>query len=389
MTALKTNPLPVRILRSLHRIRTHKMAGSENKGLTSRIQIPHFDPASSKISAESWIQYVQLARESAGWKLKDDNVTKEYVWSEPQTCTNAIMLLEGTANKWGVHLMKSKSPGLEKWDQFKKLFKERFIHALTLNEKMALRDLKMTASESCRDFHDRCSNNIDLFYENEWESINEDDKDTSVPPVLPWEKPGVKVDKDMLERSANFLQRTKEIELRLAFAAGLRENIKRQVLFQETDKISDILKTAQRVETGLKELKRADIAAVGIAGQNEEDDSDEAIDGVNVHAVNFKRRAKFGKQGPKAQGGAKGRSSSSGPLKCFYCLKTGHFKSNCITMKNDRKKGIFKSNINATAAKPKYLNGVEAEDSETDEDDGPNVNNCQTDIAQLLNFHSV
>ena len=365
------------------------MAGSENKGLTSRIQIPHFDPASSKISAESWIQYVQLARESAGWKLKDDNVTKEYVWSEPQTCTNAIMLLEGTANKWGVHLMKSKSPGLEKWDQFKKLFKERFIHALTLNEKMALRDLKMTASESCRDFHDRCSNNIDLFYENEWESINEDDKDTSVPPVLPWEKPGVKVDKDMLERSANFLQRTKEIELRLAFAAGLRENIKRQVLFQETDKISDILKTAQRVETGLKELKRADIAAVGIAGQNEEDDSDEAIDGVNVHAVNFKRRAKFGKQGPKAQGGAKGRSSSSGPLKCFYCLKTGHFKSNCITMKNDRKKGIFKSNINATAAKPKYLNGVEAEDSETDEDDGPNVNNCQTDIAQLLNFHSV
>ena len=389
MTALKTNPLPVRILRSLHRIRTHKMAGSENKGLTSRIQIPHFDPASSKISAESWIQYVQLARESAGWKLKDDNVTKEYVWSEPQTCTNAIMLLEGTANKWGVHLMKSKSPGLEKWDQFKKLFKERFIHALTLNEKMALRDLKMTASENCRDFHDRCSNNIDLFYENEWESINEDDKDTSVPPVLPWEKPGVKVDKDMLERSANFLQRTKEIELRLAFAAGLRENIKRQVLFQETDKISDILKTAQRVETGLKELKKADIAAVGIAGQNEEDDSDEAIDGVNVHAVNFKRRAKFGKQGPKAQGGAKGRSSSSGPLKCFYCLKTGHFKSNCITMKNDRKKGIFKSNVNAMAVKPKYLNGVDAEDSETDGDDGPNVNNCQTDIAQLLNFHSV
>ena len=387
MPALKTNPLPVRILRNLHRIRTHKMSeGSENKGLTSRIQIPHFDPASSKISAESWIQYVQLARESAGWKMEGEGqaAVKKYTWSEPQTCTNAIMLLEGTANKWGVHLMKSNSPALDKWDQFKKLFKARFIPALTLNEKMALRDLKMTASENCRDFHDRCSNNIDLFYENEWESINENDQDTSVPPVSPWEKPGVKVDKDMIERSANFLKATKEIELRMAFTMGLRENIKRQVVFQETETISDILKTAQRVETGLKELKRAEIASVGVA---EDDDSDDAIDGVNVHAVNFKRRAKFGKQGPKAQGGAKVRSS--GPLKCFYCLKTGHFKSNCITMKNDRKKGIFKSNVNAMAAKPKYLNGVEAEDSETDEDDGPNVNNCQTDIAQLLNFHSV
>ena len=178
MTALKTNPLPVRILRSYFGLEL-TMSANENKGLTSRIQIPHFDPASSKISAESWIQYVQLARESAGWTMDGEN--KKYTWSEPQTCTNAIMLLEGTANKWGVHLMKSKSPGLDKWDQFQKLFRERFIHALTLNEKMSLRDLRMTASESCRDFHDRCSNNIDLFYENEWETINEDDKDTNVP----------------------------------------------------------------------------------------------------------------------------------------------------------------------------------------------------------------
>ena len=58
-------------------------------------------------------------------------------------------------------------------------------------------------------------------------------------------------------------------------------------------------------------------------------------------------------------------------------------------MKNDRKKGIFKSNINGAASKPKFLNGVDAEDSEGDEGDGLDVNNCQADVAQLLNFHSV
>ena len=67
----------------------------------------------------------------------------------------------------------------------------------------------------------------------------------------------------------------------------------------------------------------------------------------------------------------------------------GHFKSNCITMKNDRKKGIFKSNINSTPQKPKFLNSVDADNSDSDDGTTPIVGNCQTDIAKLLNFHSV
>lgn len=363
---------------------------NENKGLTSRIQIPHFDPASNKITAESWIAYVQLARESAGWKMEGDGeaAVKKYTWTEPQTCTNAIMLLEGTANKWGVHLFKSKSEALEKWDVFKKLFKARFIQSLTLNEKMTLRDLKMTASESCLDFYDRCSNNIDLFYESEWETLNIDDKDEKQPPIAPWEDPGKKVTKPMMERSERMLKKTKDIELRLAFASGLRESIKRQVLFQKTDKMTEILEIAQRVEAGLRELKRADIASVGIMGQGINDDFEDSVD---INAVNFKngmqRRERFKKQGFKAQTGFK--PSPNGPMKCYYCNKTGHFKSSCITMKNDRKKGIFKSNINGAASKPKFMNSVDADDSEEDEGDGLDVNNCQTDVAQLLNFHSV
>ena len=310
--------------------------GNKNQGLTSKIQIPYFDPASNKISAEAWIAYVDLARESAGYKTATTGappnvvVTKTYNWTEPQTCTNAMLLLQGTANKWGVHLLKSKSPALEKWSNFRKLFKERFIQSLTLNEKMNLRDLRMTAIESCRDFYDRCSNNIELFYENEWEQI-EETEDIEANHSTPWEDPGKAITKIMVTRSETFLKVTKEIELRLAFASGLRESIKKQV-FQETDSLKDILKTAQRVESGLKELKKSDIAILDIEDEDE--------DSVNVGAVNFRSKKKF-------QGGAK-PNNQGGQLKCSYCNKTGHFKSNCITMKNDRKKGIFKSNINST-----------------------------------------
>ena len=169
-------------------------------------------------------------------------VTKTYNWTDPQTCTNAMLLLQGMANKWGVHLLKSKSPALENWSTFRKLFKERFIQSLTLNEKMNLRDLRMTAIESCRDFYDRCSNNIDLFYENEWEQI-EETEDIEANRLTPWENPGKAITKVMVTRSETFLKKTKEIELRLAFTSGLRESIKRQVLFQETDSLTNSTKS--------------------------------------------------------------------------------------------------------------------------------------------------
>ena len=311
----------------------------KNMGLTSKIQIPYFDPASNKIGPEAWIAYVDLARESAGTRTVTENErqVQTFNWTDAQTCTNAMLLLQGTANKWGVHLLKSKSEGLQDWSKFKKLFKARFIQSLTLNEKMNLRDLRMTAIESCHDFYDRCSNNIDLFYENEWENI---DKTAEVDAnrATPWEQPGVAITDQMVTRSETFLKKTKEIELKLAFASGLREAIKKQVLFQETDSLTEILKTAQRVELGLKELKKSEIAILDI--EDEDDNS------VNVGAINFKGKKKF-------QGGAKPKNQG-GQLKCYYCNKTGHFKSNCITMKNDRKKGIFKSNINASQ-KPRFF----------------------------------
>ena len=78
-----------------------------SKGITSKINIPFFDPSCIKISARAWLAYVELARDSAGMKTvthpDEDGVaqedTQEYVWSDKQTCTNAMLLLQGIANK--------------------------------------------------------------------------------------------------------------------------------------------------------------------------------------------------------------------------------------------------------------------------------------------------
>ena len=47
-----------------------------NKGITSKIQIPFFDPSCNKISARAWLAYVELARDSAGMKTSNDAGTE-------------------------------------------------------------------------------------------------------------------------------------------------------------------------------------------------------------------------------------------------------------------------------------------------------------------------
>ena len=361
-----------------------------SKGITSKIQIPFFDPSCSKISARAWLAYVELARDSAGTKTvtHPNNEageavanTTEPTWSDKMTCTNAMLLLQGTANKWGVYILENKGPELESWDTFKKSFRERFIQSLTLQEKMNLRDLRMTSTETCNDFYDRCRNNINLFYENEWEKpiLGETN------PTTPWAAPGTIVNLGHIAVSTLFLAETKKIELKMAFSAGLKETLKRQVLFQDSKSVDDILEIAQRVEAGLKELKKADFAVLDV----DHDDYDAAVDAA---AINFKRKMNFKKA--QNQGGAKPKVG--GQLKCFYCLKPGHYKDKCMSMKNDRKKGIFRSNVNLTPRSKARNNsvdgGVESDSDSEDSGLAPSVSNCMTDLdvlGRMLNINGV
>ena len=358
--------------------------GTDDYG-TTKIRIPYFDPDKPSITAKAWIQFVELARKSAGTAPaqvkkggsgpdKDELVTKTVSkWSDEVTCTNAMLMLQGAGSRWIENILETAGEEMTSWSSFKKSFKDRFVRTLTLTEKMNLRDLKMTASESCRDFYDRCTNNLNLFYDDEWETLAKNTEDKSAKPTSPWEAPGAIVTQIHIDTSQKFYQKAKNIELKLAFASGLREAIKKQVLFQDSKTVDDILLIAQRVESGLKEIKKSDIASVSV----DQDDNDDCVD---VGAVNFRQKKKSTTT-YKTGGGIQTA------FKCHYCQKPGHYKAKCMTMINDRKKGIFKSNINAPLSKAK-VNSVDANDDDQDDDNDSGVNNCQVDLQKFLNFHS-
>ena len=352
---------------------------------STKIKIPYYDPEKPGLSPRAWLAYVELARKSTGLKEVEIEVKRggtgenrnELIkkkikvsnWTDEQTCTNAMIMLQGTAARWIENILEKQLEEMRSWVKFKKSFKDRFVRALTLTEKLNLRDLKMTASESCRDFFDRCTNNMNLFYDDEWETLVTGNKSEMFPSL------GV-VTEDHKTMSALAFEKARAIELKLAFASGLREAIKKQVLFQDTTTINDILGVAQRVESGLKEVKKSEIAGVNVDKDSDNEDN------VNVGAISFKgKKGKFNNKGG-------GKKTGQGGLSCFYCLKPGHFKQKCMTRANDIKKGIYRSNINSTQRKAK-INSVDAgDDEEESDDDDSGVQNCQVDLSQFLNLHS-
>jgi hypothetical protein len=99
---LRTLPLLANIIMA-----ESNTANNGYNGLTSKIVIPYFNPSETKISAKAWIGYVEMARDSAGTKpVKNANGEEIQVsnWSDKQTVTNAMLLLQGTANKWVEHI---------------------------------------------------------------------------------------------------------------------------------------------------------------------------------------------------------------------------------------------------------------------------------------------
>ena len=231
----------------------------------SKIVIPFFDPESKALTPKAWLSLVEMARKSAGKKRVSEGADARDVpnWSDEVTCTNAILLLCGTAAKSIKNLLESQATELTVWEDFRK----RFVKSLTLTEKLNLTELRMTATESVLDFYDRCNNNINLFYEEEWETLAVGQTN----PGTPWGTPGVVVTEALKMVSKNYHTQCVNIHLKLAFAAGLKDSIKRQTLIQPTESLESILEVAQRVEASQKEIKK-EVALVEVGDSDDETD---------------------------------------------------------------------------------------------------------------------
>ncbi len=249
-------------------------------------------------------------------------------------------------------------------------------------------ELRMKSNESCDEFYDRCKNNYNLFFEDEWEVLTKDATDAAG--ILPWGNPGAKQVEAVIDQSNKYYRKAKEIQLKMSFAAGLRESIKKQTLIQEADNLDKVVEVAKRVEASLKEVNKEFGAASCEVDQEGFSGEVGAVNNFN----NFRGRGKFqrgGRGGGQNRGGQRQGGRQPG-FKCFYCFKEGHYKDQCNTRKHDRAKGIFKSNIEATPNRGRgKVNTVNGENEEEEEEDSGSVQNNQVDfnINEYLNLHRV
>ena len=288
-----------------------------------KIIIPLFDPEDQQVTPRTWLNMLEMGRQAAG-----KNEDGSWKWTDEVTCNNAILLLRGKAAQWVENLLETKSPVLKKWEDFKKAFKNRFIKSLTLTEKLNLMDLQMKSTETVLDFYDRCTNNMTLFYEAEWEKLIKDETSTG----LPWGNPGTKVTDNHISVSKNYYDKCIEVHLKMAFAAGLKDSIKRQTLIQPSEALGELLAIAQRVEASQREVQPRVQVAVA---QDEVSDDEQA----EAAAVNYRRRV-----GPQQKPGApanKGNKAGRFNGECFYCFKPYHMKKECITCRNTEIKVFF------------------------------------------------
>ena len=336
------------------------------------VSLPYFEPEEQKISPRAWLQLVELARSSAG--TEGEGADKKYVWQDEQMITNSILLFRGSASRWAEILLEKNAPELKSWVEFKKIFKKRFVKSLTLTEKIALTDLHQKHSETVSQFLDRCINNLNLYFETEWESLTIG----QTTPDLPWGSPNTKITDAHVTISQNYYRQAIDLQVRLLFASGLRPDIKKQTLMQPGETLDEILEVAKRVESSLKETKReinmANVETGGVPN----------LEDLEAAAIN--RKAPNRPNPNRANPGAPNAGS-----KCYYCGKVGHFKRDCLTMKNDRAKGIFRTNLTAPLARRRQASSADFTNEEIEAATAEveaNVNSAQIDINDLLNPYS-
>ena len=220
---------------------------------------------------------------------------------------------------------------------------------------------------------------MNFYFETEWESLTVGQTSAE----LPWGAPNTAVTEDHIKISQNYYRQAINLQIRMLFALGLRPDIKKQTLMQPGETLEEIVEIAQRVESSLKETKR-EVNATNV-------DTGEVpnLDKLVAAAIN---RRPPSRPNPNSAPNAGGNTGGNFGGKCYYCDKRGHFKKDCITMRNDRAKGIFRTNLTAPLARRRQASSTDITEEDVEAATAAaeaTVNSAQVDLLNYLNPYSV
>ena len=318
-----------------------------DENTTKYTKLPSFDPDDKAITPRGFLRALERAREIVGKKrVNNEDV---YKWTSEVMIANASVLCKGRAAIWIESMTeRDKINNGTSWEDFKTLFRERFIKKATLSQQVKMLDLHQFVNESVDEFNDRVLATVSRVYDDLWD----------IPP-----------DHAQFEEETTAKNKSRDVSGHLYFAAGLRPNIKKDVLIQQTD-TKDILTVARRVESMNKEINKnvssldideSSIAAVEIKAAEAE---------LAATKAKWQSKTKFTMKSSGNAGNNSSSSSSSGdPVECWYCFNKGHRKQDCRKMAKDRKNGIFRTNIRSqTVPRRKEANSVNSGRTENQDD---------------------
>ena len=264
------------------------------------------------------------------WLFEIQKIGRAGSWSETTMATQAAMkLVPGSpASNWIKVVEQSGNAAaiaeISTWETFKSAMVREFGAPADFGSLVALlQSFKQEQNELVRDFHNR----LVLGY-NEFA--------LSLPDCFvgaPWDTESPAQEKRRDEASAvvcNF-------HLRAFFVAGLKPEIRKEVIKNGPTTVEEILKLAKRIEQAkLQEKKSQPPANISSSALN-------AAVNARLAELGFgPSPANVAATGAKSKEGGAKRKERQGEIVCFYC-GAGHLASKCETRAADRNRGIWRA----------------------------------------------
>ena len=286
------------------------------------------------------------------WLFEIQKIGRAGNWSETTMATQAAMkLIPGSpAANWIKVVEQSNNAAaiaeISTWSTFKAAMVREFGAPADFGSLVALlQSFKQEQNELVRDFHNRlvlgynefALSMPDSFVGQPWDSETSDQKSRRL---------------EAATVACNF-------HLRAFFVAGLKPEIRKEVIKNGPTTVEEILKLAKRIEQAkLQEKKTQSSGNISSAALNAAVNARLAELGFTSQAAGAAAAAASGAK-PKESGGR--RKERQGDIVCFYC-GASHLASKCERRAADRNRGVWRATIRCPESSKAQWDAMSKED---------------------------